>query len=175
MDINIDKVTTLNNILIWEDLYNNYNEYENICRQNIAAISSIKNDLESVLEYENKDDIIFYKSLVNNSLFYLSKSLNIRKMKFLNDLNMIWIMIDEKKQYYEITKNNFMDLLKEYKKIADDVILMHDNIKINWIKSDKLEHLKNIENYLYKILNFHLKLIKYLCLYSELEKNFYSE
>jgi hypothetical protein len=180
MDNNIDKDLTFQNILICEELFDTYCEYENICIQNINSIAGSKNKLEVLLDREDKDDIIFYKSLVNNSLFYLSKSLNVRKMKFKQDLNFIWQKIDEKKQYDEVNKINFMILLKQYKKMVEDVIITQDaikkdNIKINWIKSDKREHLKDLENSLYKILTFHLKLIKYLCLYSELERKFYSE
>ena len=75
------------NIINWEEKFNRYCDLETKCIANIAAISEIKNNLKKLLGNQKKDDIVFYKSLIDNSHFYLLSSLKIRKIKFLKDLN----------------------------------------------------------------------------------------
>ena len=82
------------NILYWQEQYNKYCELEKLCNININYIIDIKNNLINLVGYHDKDDIIFYQSIINNSIFYLSNSLKIRKIKFLNDLNNLWLKIN---------------------------------------------------------------------------------
>ena len=49
------------------------------------------------------DDITFYKSIIDNSHFYLTNSIKIRKTKFINDLNYIWNLINNSKQMDDLT------------------------------------------------------------------------
>jgi len=58
-------------------------ELKVLCASNINSIIEIKNNLKNLLGHQDKDDIIFYKSIINNSIFYLSDSLKIRKIKVL--------------------------------------------------------------------------------------------
>ena len=39
-----------------------------------------------LLGNQNEDDIIFYKSIIDNSYFYLTNSLKIRKFKIMKDI-----------------------------------------------------------------------------------------
>ena len=140
----------------------------------MSAISEIKNNLKKLLGNQKQDDILFYKSLIDNSYFYLSSSLKIRKMKFLKDLNFIWGQIDERKQMDEINKSNFMALLKDYRKMSEDVIQARKNNTIlTWVKDDKVENLQGLENDFKEIMEYHIKLIDFFSSSVELEKAFY--
>ncbi len=162
------------NILEWEEKFNNYCEFEIKCINNINSISEIKNNLKKLLGNQKKDDIIFYKSLIDNSHFYLSSSLKIRKIKFLKDLNYIWSQIDQRKQMDEVNKSNFMALLKDYRKMAEDIAqAKHNNTMLTWVKDDKVESLQELENDFKEIMDYHKKLIEFFSASIELEKAFY--
>ena len=162
------------NILIWEDKFNKYNELEILCTTNINNILEIKNNLKNLLGHQDKDDMIFYKSIIDNSIFYLSNSLKIRKIKFLKDLNNIWQKINENKHMNELNKIYFQSLLKDYRKLAEEIMITKkNNIILNWVKDDKIENLQDFENYFTDIMKYHLKLIESLSACVELEKNFY--
>ena len=172
LKINIKNIN--NNILQWEEIYNKYNELEILCTSNINSILEIKNNLKNLLGHQEKDDMIFYKSIIDNSIFYLSNSLKIRKIKFLKDLNNIWQKINEHKHIDELNKIYFQSLLKDYRKLAEEIIITKkNNIILNWVKDDKIENLQDLENYFTDIMKYHLKLIESLLACVELEKNFY--
>ncbi len=162
------------NILDWEDKFNNYCELEIKCINNINSILEIKNNLKKLLGNQKKDDLIFYKSLIDNSHFYLSSSLKIRKIKLLKDLNYIWSQIDQRKQMDEVNKSNFMALLKDYRKMAEDIAqAKNNNTMLTWVKDDKVESLQDLENDFKEIMNYHTKLIQFFASSVELEKAFY--
>jgi hypothetical protein len=161
-------------ILEWEEKFNKYMEFENICNTNINNIIEIKNNLKKLLGNQKKDDIQFYKSLIDNSYFYLNSSLKIRKIKFLKDLNYIWNMIDERKQMDEINKLNFIALLKDYRKLSEDIInAKKNNTTLTWVKNDMVENLAEIEHDLDEIMEYHIKLIEFFSSSVMIEKAFY--
>lgn len=162
------------NILKWDEQYNKYCELELLCINNINAICEIKNNLKKLLGNQEKDDILFYKSLIDNSHFYLSSSLKIRKIKFLKDLNYVWSKIDKRKQMDEVNKSNFTTLLKDYRKMSDDVIqAKKNNTILTWVKDDKIESLQDLEKEFIEIMDYHIKLIEFFSATVELEKAFY--
>lgn len=166
--------STDKNILDWEEKFNKYCEHENKCLTNLNSISEIKNNLKKMLGNQKKDDILFYKSLIDNSHFYLSNSLKIRKIKFLKDLNYLWSQIDERKQMDEVNKSNFNGLLKDFRKMADDILqAKKNNTVLTWVKDDKVESLQDLENDFNEIMNYHLKLMEFFSSSVELEKAFY--
>ena len=168
-DNNIDS-----NILLWEGKYNKYNELEILCTTNINSIIEIKNNLKNLLGHQDKDDMIFYKSIIDNSIFYLSNSLKIRKIKFLKDLNNIWNKINESKHMDELNKIYFQSLLKDYKQLAEEIMITKkNNIILNWVKDDKIENLQDFENYFSDVMKYHVKLIQSLTYCIEFEKTFY--
>lgn len=166
---------TSNNILNWDSQYIKYYEIENLCNININYIINIKNNLINLLGYHEKDDIIFYQSIINNSIFYLSNSLKIRKLKFLKDLNNIWLKINDNNKYNkELNHIYFQSLLKDYKKISDEINISKKSHKtLYWIKNDKIKNLQEFENLFTEILQYHLKLINSLLISINHEKNFY--
>ncbi len=166
--------TTDTNILKWDEYFNQYCTYEKKCIESIGAIGEIKNNLKKLLGNQKKDDILFYKSLIESSHFYLTNSLKVRKIKFLKDLNHIWSRIDERKQMDEVNKSNFMSLLKDYDKMADDInSAKKNNTVLTWVKDDKVESLQDLEKDFYEIMEYHVKLIEFFSSSVELEKAFY--
>jgi len=162
------------NILEWEEMFNKYCELELKCVNNINGILEIKNNLKKLLGNQKKDDILFYKSLIDNSHFYLNSSLKIRKIKFLKDLNYLWSQIDERKQMDEVNKSNFMSLLKDYRKMTEDIArAKKNNTILTWVKDDKVESLQDLENDFKEVMDYHIKLIEFFTSSVELEKAFY--
>lgn len=159
----------------WNNMFIKYCEYEKKCVENINAIEKIKINFTKLLGNQKKDDLLFYKSLIENSYFYLSNSLKIRKKKILNDLNYIWSCIDDKKQMDEVNENNFSDLIKDYEKMITNINLEKKNMALSWVKNNNIENFNDLEKNINEILEYHLKLIEYFCLSVELEKRFYCE
>jgi hypothetical protein len=95
-------------------------------------------------------------------------------MKFLKDLNFIWSQIDERKQMDEVNKSNFMSLLKDYRKMSEDISqAKKNNTILTWVKDDKVESLQDLENDLNEVMDYHINLIEFFCSIVELEKAFY--
>jgi hypothetical protein len=162
------------NILEWEEKFNKYIDFEDKCIEGINSVIEIKNNLKKLLGNQKKDDIQFYKSIIDNSHFYLNNSLKIRKIKFLKDLNYIWNQIDDRKQMDEINKLNFLALLKDYRKLSEDIIsAKKNNTILTWVKDDRVENLANLEQEFNEIIDYHVKLIEFFASTVEIEKAFY--
>ena len=164
------------NIVKWENRFNTYLEFDNKCVVMIDEINNIKLNLKNLLGNQKKDDIIFYNSLIDNSFFYLSSSLKIRKTKLLKDLNYIWNQFDDKKTLKDLNKTDFAILMKDYKKLADEITsTKQHNTMLKWVKNDRFESLQEAENELNEIFEYHLKLMEHFFNFVDLEKKFYCE
>lgn len=167
----INKDTCTKNIIIFQNLFTEYKYYENICINNINILNDTKEDLNKLIIYEDIDDTNFYKALIENSLYYLSKSIKLNQEKFINDFNNICIKLN-KNTFNIIDQNNFNSILKEYKKISDNIINQNYN-KYSWFKLNSVEELLELEKNINKILLFHNKIIKYFAIISELKNHYY--
>ena len=164
----------IKNSQLWESLYHEYCQLEKDSLKNIDHIGEIKNNLVKLLGNQKKDDITFYKSIIDNSHFYLNNSIKIRKAKFIKDLNSIWCQININKQMDDLTKSNFMTLLKDYEKMAKDIRYSRENNTIlTWVKNDMIESLEMIESDMTEIMKYHLNILDYIYKMTELEKVFY--
>ena len=162
------------NILEWTDKFNNYLELETKCNIGINNILQIKNTFKTLLGNQKKDDIQFYKSLVDNTHFYLTSSLKIRKIKFLKDLNYIWSLMDERKQMDELTSVSFIALLKDYRNMNELIIhSKKNNTTLMWVKDDKVGNLSEVENEMNQIMEYHSKLIQFFASSVEIEHALY--
>jgi hypothetical protein len=162
------------NISKWDTIFSIYLDTESQCMILINEISEIKNNLKKLLGLQKPDDIVFYKSLIDNSFFYLTNSLKIRKLKMMKDLNYIWNQLDNKKIIDELNKSNFQSLLKDYRKMADDINqAKKNNTMLTWVKDDRVESLHEIEKEMEEIMDYHSKLILFFHSSVELEKIFY--
>ena len=162
------------NLLDWEEKFNNYCDCEQRCINGINEINGIKNNLKKLLGNQENDDIVFYKSLIDNSHFYLSNSLRIRKIKFLQDMNFLLSQIDERKKMNEVNKNNFLSLLKDYRKLSEDILsAKNNNTMLTWVKDDKVNNLNSFEKDFNDVMSYHSKLINFFASSVELERAFY--
>ena len=169
MEENIKK-----NLINWDNIFNQYIEIEKVCLHDINSMNEIKNNLKKLLGNQKKDDIVFYRSIIDNSYFYLTSSIKIRKSKFIKDLNNIWYKIDECKQMDELSKSTFSALLKDYQKMADDInYARKNNTLLRWVKDDNVESLQDLENEMNELMNYHLNILSYFIKFVELEKTFY--
>ena len=158
----------------WENKLSTYLDKEIICITNINSILEIKNNLIKLLGNQKEDDIMFYKSLIENTYMYLTRSLKSRKIKLLNDLNFIWNRIEKHKKMSEVNKTNFNALVKDYRKSAEEILIAKQNNTIlNWVKNDKIETLEEIKNDLNEIMSYHIRLIECFSVTVEHEKNFF--
>ena len=168
----MDNIMT--NMKEWEEKFNKYCELEKKCLGYISCISEIKGNLTKLLGNQKKDDIAFYKSMIENSHFYLTSSLKIRKTKFVKDLSIIWQTIDSSREMDCLNKSNFLALLKDYEKMSKDIVYARENNTIlTWVKDDKVESLQLLENDFNEVMEYHINLIEYFNKMTELEKNFY--
>ena len=166
---------TDNKLLIWEEQFTKYCEYEEKCNLNINYIGEIKNNLSKYLGKQKKDDVLFYKSLIESSHFYLLNALKIRKIKLLKDMNYLWSKIDDRKNMNEINKSNFFALIKDYRKVSEDILsAKSNNTVLTWVKDDSFDNLNEFENEFSEVMNYHLKLIEFFSASIELETAFYS-
>jgi hypothetical protein len=162
------------NISKWDTIFSIYLDTESQCMILINEISEIKNNLKKLLGLQKPDDIVFYKSLIDNSFFYLTNSLKIRKLKMTKDLNYIWNQLDNKKIIEDLNKSNFQAFLKDYRKMADDINqAKKNNTMLTWVKDDRVESLHEIEKEMEEIMDYHSKLIQFFHSSVELEKIFY--
>ena len=78
------------------------------------------------------------------------------------DLNYIWNQLDNKKIIEDLNKSNFQALLKDYRKMADDINqAKKNNTMLTWVKDDRVESLHEIEKEMEEIMEYHSKLIQF--------------
>ena len=162
------------NISKWNEFFINYVKIEDKCIEDINNILEIKNSLDKLLGNQKKDDIDFYKSIIDSSYYYLTSSLKIRKHKILKDLNEIWIRINPNKSMVKLDKSNFTSLIKDYEKLSKDIYNSRiNNTTLAWVKNDTIDSLQKIENSFNEIIIYHSNLISYLSNMTHLDKTFY--
>lgn len=165
---------TSKNIANWETNYNTYCNLEKKSIECMASIHEIKNNLVKLLGNQKKDDIVFYKSIIDNSHFYLTSSLKIRKIKLIKDLTLIWKEINNCREMEDLSKSNFTALLKDYEKMAKDIFYARENnTALGWVKNDQIESLEMIENDMNETMKYHINMMDYLYNMCELEKEFF--
>ena len=162
-------------IVLWEDNYNEYTVIEKKCIDNINNINEIKNNLTKIFGTQRSDDIIFYKSIIDNSYFYINNSFKIRKNKFVKDLNYIWSQINECVQIDDINKKTFTALLRDFVKKDNDIkIQKQNNTKLKWLKNNDIFNIIDIVNNMSDIMKYHVNSFRCFLQFIELEFTFYS-
>jgi len=170
---NIENISE-RNIIKWNEQFDKYMEIDVKCDSLIGKINEIKNNFQKLLGDQKEDDIVFYKSLIENSYHYMSSCIKVRKLKFLKDLNHIWKQMEPSKQIESLTKPNFQAIIHDYKKLSDDIMeAKRKNTSLIWVKNDKINSLNDIENDMTEILIYHLKLITFTQECLQLKKDFY--
>jgi hypothetical protein len=163
-------------ILNWENNYNNYIKIENECNIKINKIIEMKNNLLHILNNQRQDDVIFYKAIIENSCFYLTKSLKIRKIKLLNDIKTINKQLNKNEDEDDSINidNIFTIFIKNFKKIYDEI---NEDIKnktnLKWVKEDNIRDLTIVINNMMNILEYHYKILNNFTKIVDIEYNFY--
>ena len=132
-----------------KSIVNNFNNYQHNLKLNT----------------QDKDDLIFYQSIITDSKNYLINSYKIRKKKLLYDLNEIVKMFNDKTMpnIYEINKEIINIIKKTYNKLAKDVEdNNNNNSKPVWIKNDKLRYIKNIKIEMNRTFLYHTDILNHL-------------
>jgi hypothetical protein len=168
----MDKVDE--NISKWSTMFDEYLEIDNNSTILLGKINEVKNNIKKIIGKQNMDDIMFYKSMLENSHFYLSNSLKIRKIKFQKDLTNIYNIIDSTKKFDDISKPNFLLLLKDYRKIVDEYYLTKKNSStLAWIKDEKLNNFNDIEKDMLETMNYHITLMTVMNCVIKVEQQYY--
>jgi hypothetical protein len=168
----MDKVDE--NISKWSTMFDEYLEIDNNSTILLGKINEVKNNIKKIIGKQNMDDIMFYKSMLENSHFYLSNSLKIRKIKFQKDLTNIYNIIDSTKKFDDISKPNFLLLLKDYRKIVDEYYLTKKNSStLAWIKDEKLNNFNDIEKDMSETMMYHITLMTVMNSMIKVEQQFY--
>ena len=161
-------------ISVWEEKFDKYLESEKKCDEFIIQIYNIKNRLTGLIGNQRKDDIIFYKAIINSSHFYLSESLKKLKFKFINDLNYIWNKMNPNKKVVELNRNIFIILIRDFQKIFDDITISRQhNTLLTWVKDDVFINLQDIEKEMNDIISYHTILINSFLVTCKNEADFY--
>ena len=84
----------------------NFGEFNRLI-ENINNIIDIKEEIKNTPKFIDKDDNDFNLALIENSLYFLIKSLKVNRIKFLEDYNKLWLKLDSSKQYTDIDKYIF--------------------------------------------------------------------
>ena len=162
------------NCKLWLSKFVEYFNFVSQCEKDIIDISNIKKDIDALIGKQGENDIIFYKGLIDNSYYFYSKSLKIRKRKMLNDLNHIYQIICKKSSIENLNRTNFETILKKYIQVKMDTSILQKNAtKLTWVKSDIIEDLNHFEKEIESTLEYHMKIISYFHQCLELEKAFF--
>ena len=155
---NADKILISN----FENLIKKILKLVNSYKETSSKISKLTNERIKILDINNhqeKDDIIFYTSIFDDTIFYLRKSLKIRKKKLKRDIiNNI--------KYLNTNVSNQLDIDNIDPNECKTYFIIHVNEKnknqYKWVKNDKLkelnEWLKNFNN----IIDYHRYIYDYL-------------
>ena len=153
----LDPFKLLLNLLIIEkeireklkSIVNNFNNYQHNLKLNT----------------QDKDDLIFYQSIITDSKNYLINSYKIRKKKLIFDLNEIIKMFNDKTMpnMNELNKDIINIIKKTYNKLAKEVEDNNsNNSKPVWIKNDKLRYIKNIKIEMNRTFLYHTDILNHL-------------
>lgn len=162
----------------WNNLLDKYFLLEGECIKNLNIINSVRTNLKIKITHQNKDNIIFYNSIIDNSYSYLSMSLKIRQIKFIKDLNKIYTKIYENKEIIpkivSLHKQDIENLINDFNKLNDEIIeVRKNNTAFKWVKDEITENLQEIEKTIDDTINYHIKLIDFLSTSIRLETDFY--
>ena len=145
------------------------NEYEN-CSVNIIELINEKNRLNRNTEKQNGDDIGFYNSIISDCIFFLKKSIEIRRLKFKNDLNKLDSFFGKNRSnILDLSMNSFKNILEEY----HSRLLIENTTELMWIKDDYIVSLNDWKNDIEFILNYHYYIVKSFSRTIDNELNFF--
>ena len=118
-----------------------------------------KYQYELELGTQDKDDLIFYKSIILDSKKYYTNAFRIREIKLIYDLNQIVKMFNDRKlpEVFDLNKNIISLLKTHYNKVSNEIENNNKkNTKPTWIKNNKLKYIENIKTEMNRIFLYHI-------------------
>jgi len=154
----------------WVRWFNAVNQKYEESTQIIGRMIKQKNMLNANNERQDSDDLMFYKSILFDSIYFFKKSLKVRRMKFINDISTLNKYFDKDRMSLDdVNKPIYWGMLNDY--------YNEMNIKnlqdLQWIKDDMLVSLIEWKKDLNYILNYHYYIINNFCTTLENEVSFY--
>ena len=94
-----------------------------------------KNKLNDSGERQKKDDMLFYNSILKDSIYFYKKSLEIKRYKFIKDISeMNQFFNKDRFPLEDVNTTIFIEILQDYYK----ELLMENGQDLQWIKDDNL-------------------------------------
>jgi hypothetical protein len=172
-DQNIEKDIT-RNIKRWTTKYEKYDIINNKCNNIISNLVNIKNIIKLSNNKQNNDDMNFYNSIINDSIYFFKNSLITRNKKLINDLSILFcnIFLNNKIHFDDFTSVLFKKILLEHYSIIKRN--NKDTCKYKWIKDEKYLNINSFEIKLDKLLDYHIFIIDSFYITLEKDSSFYS-
>jgi hypothetical protein len=171
-----------------EKLIEKFNLIINLCNESINILEDlhklenyfekqIKNS-DHILLDNDKDDYIFYRDIINNSVYFFKTSLIVRKKKIFHDLNKICNMLKFDIEFIDLNINIFEKFIDIYENLKDE-FKNKVNKELDWLKPDKnVLHLQSkfdvIDKELEEDLENNYKVLLHLNILLNIEKDFYT-
>ncbi len=147
-------------------------------KNELVKLSELVNNYEHLLNYKNqeKDDLLFYRSMICDSKNFFFPSFRIRKKKIVNDINKIIKMF----RYEDIRPINSLDdkivgeIKSHYSRLLKEVKDSSINVDTKWIKNNKVRSPELIRNELTRTFKYHLDINNHFYISIKNEVEFYN-
>ena len=174
-DPSADPPTIAARVAEWVDLFDQYIAIDLASHGRVAQLNSLKVNLNQLIGSQKKDDVQFYRSIIENSHFYLSSSLRVRRAKFLCDISAIWGALRPGSALVSADRNIFLALTRDLTRGHETIVRAHQNCTtLSWVKRDQIDNLQEVEVDLGTTLRYHIELMTYFNALADLEFGYYS-
>ena len=152
-------------------LFNSILKEYKVCDVYILKLINKKNNLKN-LNRQTQDDSKFYESILSDTIYYFTKSIEVRRIKFASDLTVLNRFFNEKAIEYKLVQQNILvDLLEKYKKAKN----AESKSELIWIKDDDITFVGKWKTDLINTFNYHYCLIESFCKTLQNEFFFYND
>ena len=125
----------------------------------ISTLTSSRVNILDINQYQDKDDINFYISIFEDTVYFLRKSLSVRKKKLKRD-------IIKNIKYLNQNISHQLNIDNIDKQICIDHFITYVNQKnknnYRWVKNDKCKELRDWLKNFNDIINYHEYIYEYL-------------
>lgn len=149
-------------IIKFESLINKIIKLVKSYKITFSKILKLTNERIKILDindHQEKDDIIFYTSVFDDTIYYLRKSLKIRKKKLKRD-------IIKNIKYLNTNVSNQLDIDNINKDECKSYFMKYINEKnknkYKWVKNDRLKELNEWLKHFNNIIEYHEYIYEYL-------------
>ena len=125
-------------------------EYK-MCDNYISKLAAKKNNLKN-LQRQSQDDSQFYESILGDTIFFFTQSIEIRRIKLAKDLTVLNKFFNPNCIDYKIiTKSVLNELLEKYRKAKS----LENTSELIWIKDDDITFVGKWKKDLMNTFNYH--------------------